>query len=301
MNFLLSQLRGVGAFLMYLFNTLFWAPLLFAAAIVKLIIPVSGWRRFCDRILNGIATGWIGVNNVNQRIFSRTRMKTQGLENLEKDQWYMVVANHQSWVDILVLQNVFNRKIPFLKFFLKKELIWVPIMGLCWWALEFPFMKRYSRKFLEKKPHLKGKDLEITRKACEKFKRVPVTVMNFVEGTRFTREKHRSQKSPFNNLLKPKSGGIAFVLGAMGEQLHTILDVTIVYPHGIKSFWDFLCGKVQEVRVSVKSMAIQKDMLGDYFRDTHFRGQFQDWLNRQWREKDRQIDEILCRRLAEPS
>ena len=286
-------MRGGCSFLFYLVNTLFWAPLLFFTAIVKLMIPVSGWRKFCDRVLNQIATGWIGVNNFNQRLFSRTRMKTEGLENLEQDQWYMVVANHQSWVDILLLQNIFNRKIPFLKFFLKKELIWVPIMGLCWWALEFPFMKRYSRKFLEKKPHLKGKDLEITRKACEKFKHVPVTVMNFVEGTRFTREKHRRQKSPFKNLLRPKSGGMAFVLGAMGEQLHYILDVTIVYPHGIKSFWDFLCGKVDEVRVSVKSMDIRSDMLGDYFQDTKFRTQFQDWLNRQWQEKDRHIDELL--------
>ena len=109
--------------------------------------------------------------------------------------------------------------VPFLKFFLKKELIWVPILGIAWWALDFPFMKRYSAAVLKKRPHLRGKDIEITRQACKKFKSLPVSIMNFVEGTRFTREKHDKQKSPFTHLLKPKAGGIGFVLSTMGEQL----------------------------------------------------------------------------------
>jgi 1-acyl-sn-glycerol-3-phosphate acyltransferase len=205
----------------------------------------------------------------------------------------MVLSNHQSWVDILVLQRIFHRKIPFLKFFLKKELIWVPIIGLAWWALDFPFMKRYSQAFLEKHPHLKGKDLETTKKACEKFKTIPVSVMNFAEGTRFMAAKHKLQQSPYKNLLLPKAGGMAFVFQAMGEQLHRIVDVTIAYPGGAKSFWQFLCGKVDEVKVRVRTYPLSGELLGDYFNDSEYRERFQKWLNELWAEKDRQIERML--------
>ncbi len=66
----------------------------------------------------------------------------QGVDSLHQRGWYLVSSNHQSWVDILVLQRIFHGRIPFLKFFLKQELIWVPVIGLAWWALDFPFMKR---------------------------------------------------------------------------------------------------------------------------------------------------------------
>ena len=53
----------------------------------------------------------------------------EGVETLDRSEWYLVLANHQSWVDIAVLQRIFHRKIPFLKFFIKKELLWLPILG----------------------------------------------------------------------------------------------------------------------------------------------------------------------------
>jgi 1-acyl-sn-glycerol-3-phosphate acyltransferase len=155
-------------------------------------------------------------------------------------------------------------------------------------------MKRYTKKFLEKNPNLKGKDIEITRKACQKFKTVPVSVMNFVEGTRFTPQKHSRQKSPYTHLLKTKAGGIAFVLAAMGEHLNTILDVTIAYPGKPGSFWDFLCGKIREVRVEVRPMPIETPPMGNYILDDAFRTRFQNWLNRLWKEKDERIDAMLA-------
>jgi 1-acyl-sn-glycerol-3-phosphate acyltransferase len=219
-----------------------------------------------------------------------------GTDKLKLHEWYLVIANHQSWVDILVLQKVFHRKIPMLKFFIKKELIWFPILGQAWWALEFPFIKRYSRSFLEKHPHLKGKDIEITRKACEKFETMPVAVMNFVEGTRFTREKHKTQQSPYINLLRTKAGGIAHVLGVMGDRLHSILDVTIVYPHGQKSFWSYVCGNIREIKIRVKSLPIRKEMIGDYAKDITFRNDFHNWLNALWAEKDKCIEGLLAQK-----
>ena len=289
-----GAVRGSLSLILYILNTVFWCLPLYVLAAAKAAVPLKSWRRLCSRILNAIAENWIWVNNQNQRLLAgNTRWDVQGIETLERSEWYLVLANHQSWVDILVLQRIFHRKIPFLKFFIKKELLWFPFLGQAWWAMDFPFVKRYTKSYLQKKPHLKGKDLEITRKACRKFKKLPVSIMNFVEGTRFTNEKQRRQQSPYSHLLKPKAGGIAFVLGSMGEQIHRVLDVTIVYPDGVTSFWALLCGKIREIKVQVRSLPVSPEILGDYANDGHFRVRLQRWLNNIWAEKNRYIEEIM--------
>jgi 1-acyl-sn-glycerol-3-phosphate acyltransferase len=280
--------------LFYALNTFVCCIPLFIIALVKLILPLKPIQNACRRVLTAIATFWIAANNLNQRLFNGIHWDVKGLENLNPKGWYMVVANHQSWVDILVLQNVFHRKIPFLKFFLKKELFWFPLLGQAWWALDFPFMKRYSRQFLKKHPHLIGKDLEITRRACEKFRNIPVSVMNFVEGTRFSREKHARQRSPYDHLLRTKAGGLAFVLSAMGDKLQHIVDVTIAYPDGVGTFWDFVCGRVREIKVRVKTLPISNDMMGDYLQDPQFKREFQNWLNRLWHQKDQDLARMIA-------
>ena len=291
---IVDGLRGVTSLIFYRLNTVLCCIPLFLVALVKLVLPIKPVQNGCRRVLTAIATFWIGVNNLNQRLFNGIRWDVQGIENLNPKGWYMVVANHQSWVDILVLQNVFHRRIPFLKFFLKKELFWFPLLGQAWWALDFPFMKRYTRQFLKKHPHLIGKDLEITRRACEKFRNIPVSVMNFVEGTRFTREKHTRQQSPYEHLLRTKAGGLAFVLSAMGDKLQHIVDVTIAYPDGVGTFWDFLCGRVKEIRVRVKTLPISSDLMGDYLQDPEFKREFQSWLNRLWHQKDREMASMIA-------
>lgn len=288
-----SIFSGVISVLGYFFNTLFWLVPILIFSFLKLL-PIQVWQTFMSYLLDGCATCWISVNNINQNIFSRTQFDVTGLEGLSKKDWYLVISNHRSWVDILVLQRIFNHKIPFLKFFLKKELIWVPFLGLAWWALDFPFMHRYSKALLAKHPHLKGKDLENTRKACEKFKFKPVSIMNFVEGTRITEQKHQRQGSQYQHLLKPKAGGMAFVLGAMGDQLHKLLDVTIHYPQGTPSYWDFVCGKVKNIQVQIKIQSIQ-DILNsdayaaDYFDNSTQRVKFQRWLTELWEQKDQDL------------
>lgn len=290
LHFLPPPIIGAVSFLMYILNTLFWAVPIMLLAVLKLP-PIHRWRKWVTILLDQCASAWITVNNVTTRLFTRIRWDVKGLENLSVKDWYLVVANHQSWVDILVLQKIFNRKIPFLKFFLKKELMYVPVIGACWWALDFPFMKRYSAQFLAKHPHLKGKDIETTRQACEKFRFKPVSVMNFLEGTRFTQFKHDKQASPFHYLLKPKAGGIGFVLNAMGEHLHKLLDVTIYYPKGSPSFWDYICGKVHDIKVRVRVLPIDKQLIGDY-DDAVFRAQFQQWVNQLWLDKDHQLQQL---------
>jgi len=293
LSFLPGPVKGMLSFLCYLINTMVMCTIIFMVALVKFTVRLHFCRVLCDRWLIAISTAWISVNMFNTRIFTRIEWDIRGVDALEMQEWYLVLSNHQSWMDILVLQTVFNRRVPFLKFFLKKELIWVPFLGLAWWALDFPFMRRYTRQFLAKNPHLKGKDLESTRKACEKFKALPISIMNFVEGTRFTRAKHGTQNSPYQHLLKPRAGGVAFVLGAMGENINAIVDVTIVYPQGADSFWGFISGRVKKIVVDVETMPVSEQMVGDFFNDAPFRDGFCHWLNDLWQHKDNKIQSIL--------
>ncbi|WP_111495764.1 acyltransferase [Marinobacter bohaiensis] len=294
LNFLPATLKGVLAALLILADTLVLIPFLLFVAVVKLIIPVKPVRTVCTVILNWIAYIWIGFNNRLADVFHRIEWQVEGVENLSRDNWYFVTCNHQSWADIPIIQYVLNDRIPLLKFFLKKELIWVPLLGVAWWALDFPFMRRYSKEQVARNPSLKGKDLETTRAACEKFRYTPVTVFNFMEGTRFTPAKHAAQNSPYRHLLKPRAGGTAFVLGAMGEMLHTLLDVTIVYPDQQHGFWDYLCGRIRRVVIRVRTIDIPPHFRGmNYANDEALKRAFQAWVDDLWLAKDRQIDELV--------
>ena len=196
-----------------------------------------------DPLLNAIATAWVACNSGWMWLTQRTQWDVQGIHELPYRGWYLVNSNHQGAVDIFALQHVMNRRIPMLKFFIKQQLFYVPVIGLAWWALDFPFMKRHSAAALRKNPALREQDRETTRRACEKFALVPTSVMNFAEGTRFTPAKHAAQASPYRHLLKPKAGALALALHAMGHQFHSLVDVTLVYPDGVPTFWQFLCGR----------------------------------------------------------
>jgi len=289
------------AMLLLALNILLHVTLLFAFTLVKVIVPVRGVRLACSRVLVVIAESWIGVNNILFGVFTRIRWQVEGLDGLRRDGNYLVLCNHQSWVDIPVLQKVFNRRIPFLRFFLKSQLIWVPLLGPAWWALDFPFMKRYSRETLARHPELQGKDREATRRACEKFRHMPVSVMNFVEGTRFTPAKHDAQSSPYRHLLRPKAGGLAFVLDAMGDALHAILDVTLVYPQGRPTMMDLIAGRVRDIRVHVRELSIDAALMGSYDEDTAFRGRVKLWVNTLWSEKDARAERMLMAADAAPT
>ena len=283
-------LRAVLAALLVAGNTLVHVPVLLLVAMAKALLPLAAVRPALDRGLMVIAESWIGVNSRLVDVFTQTRFVVEGMEALRYGGHYLVLANHQSWVDIPVLQKVFNRRIPLLRFFLKSQLFWVPLLGLAWWALDFPFMKRYSKDMLARRPELAGRDLAVTRAACAKFRHIPVSVMNFVEGTRFTPAKHAQQAGPFRHLLKPKAGGVAFVVGAMGDAIESVLDVTVSYDIGKPSLDDLFADRIGEVRVHVRELAIPEGFAGgDYEGDAVFRERFQAWVNGLWLEKDARL------------
>ncbi|TBU94072.1 acyltransferase [Stutzerimonas kirkiae] len=286
-------LTGLAVLVLLALNTLVLIGPLMLLALLKLL-PIPRLRRLCSSGVAWFAETWAQIDKAIFALLIPTVWDIRGAEQLRRDTSYLVISNHQSWVDIPALIEAFNRKAPFFKFFLKQELIWVPFLGLAFWALDYPFMKRYSKAFLERNPHMKGKDLEITRHACEKFRDIPVSVVNYLEGTRFTQAKHDQQQSPYRHLLKPKAGGVAFVLATLGEQLDAILDVTVVYPgKRVPGFWELISGQVPRVIVDIRSLPLEPSLWqGDYQNDEQFRQRMQEWVSALWQDKDRRIGEL---------
>lgn len=303
LRFLPAPLLGAIMMLLLILNTLFWSVPVYAGILLKLIIPRGRLRDAVSRLTARLAQQWAMVNVFFVDTLMGIEWKIHLDAPLDPRGQYLVCANHQSWNDILVLMKAFGRKAPFFKFFIKQELIWVPVLGPVWWGLDYPFMKRYTPSQIKHNPKLKGADLETTRRACERFRDQPGMVLNFLEGTRFTPAKRDRQQSPYRHLLRPKAGGLAFALAALGERLNSMLDVTIVYPDGVQGLWGFLSGRSRQVIVEVRQLTVPHEFyVGSYENDPDYRKRFQLWLGQLWAEKDRRIGELLAQaRLGAPS
>jgi len=295
---IIDTAKGCAALLAISINTIVLTLVLCILAIPKWLAPSESVRGFFRRELAKLAELWISVNNGILSLYRQPEWDLQIPAGLDRKGCYLVSCNHRSWVDILVLQRCFNRRLPLLRFFLKRELIRVPFLGVAWWALDFPFMRRDSKASLARRPGLKGRDLENARKACAKFRDIPVAMMNFPEGTRFSIEKRDRSQSPFRNLLLPRIGGMGQVLYALGEQLDALVDVTIVYPEADRAaaaptFWDLLTGRVSRIVARAQLRDIPANLLGRDFRsDPQFRRDLETWIMRMWEEKDALIDQL---------
>ncbi|CAI8758798.1 acyltransferase [Kosakonia quasisacchari] len=263
------------------------------AGILKLLIPVPAlWRMistFCNFMMYCWCEGLSWLLHLNPYL----KWDVEGLEGLDKKNWYLLICNHHSWADIVVLCVLFRKHIPMNKYFLKQQLAWVPFIGLACWALDMPFMRRYSRGYLIRHPERRGKDVETTRRSCEKFRFHPTTIVNFVEGSRFTEEKRNQTRSSFKNLLSPKAAGVAMALNVLGKQFDKLLDVTLCYPENDNTpFFNMLTGKLTRIVVRINLLTVDDVLHGDYVNDKNFKRSFQQWLNKLWLGKDELIDTI---------
>lgn len=282
--------------LMLVLETLVLGVFLFISIIWKLITPEKMRDKYANPFVEGVASLWVRLVLVWMKTVLRTEFDIQSQVKLSKQQWYLLVSNHQSWVDIFAIFQTTLGHTPLLKYFIKKELGRLPIVGQAWWALDYPFMQRHSREYLRKHPEKADDDLRATQKACEKFQYKPTAIVNFLEGTRFSEEKHSKQKSPFQHLLKPKAGGIAFAVQALGERFRAMLDFTIVYEGAPPSFWDMACGRVGKVTIMLRQLEIPEPFLTmDYTGNAQDKVSFQNWLQEIWQEKDQLIGTVKAR------
>lgn len=286
-------MRAFFIIILLIFNMVFHALWVIFSFLFISIIPHRQWRTRGRAWMQKIPVWWMDLNYWILQLSTRHKWQFEGSAALDPQGWYLLICNHQTWMDILVLGIFFRHKIPILKFFMKKELLWtLPFASWATYVLGYPFMARHSHAEVRKNPHLKMADIETTRKACAKFKEFPTTVVNFVEGTRFTEKKRQTQQSPYQHLLKPKSTGAALVLQELHQQLSGIINVTLHYQPQNLSFWEFLQGKVKKIHLHYELLPISADLIGDPYEDRVFRKHFQQWLNSIWQIKDQRLDKV---------
>ncbi len=295
MKTLFAYLRTFFALVIIFVNLLILPVIVILLAFIEKILPVKFLKNILHPLSHKILPNfWVSINSLAMDVASSTKWEINNNGELSTEGWYFLMCNHQSWLDILVLQRIFVGKIPMLKFFMKQELLWtLPIGGLACYMLDFPFMKRHSKEYLKKHPEQRDKDVETTRRSCEKFKHQPITMMNYVEGTRFTEQKRRARNSPYRHLLPPKAGGIAFVLATMDKQIGHIIDTTIIYHGGKSGLWAYFTGHIHKVTIYSEVIEVPEKLRGDYYHDKDFRVTFQQWLNQRWQQKDEHIDQTL--------
>lgn len=275
-------------------NLALWGGLIILLGLIKLVLPNGPVRAAWNKLMHALMFSFGRISVLLIRLFNNVDIECAVHGELAKDRWYLIIANHLSYLDIILLIEFATHRIPAPKFFLKKELIWLPFVGLGAWALDMPFMHRYTRAFLEKHPEKKGKDLETTKAYCEKFRTVPTTVINFVEGTRFTSDKHAARQSPYAHLLPPKAGGVSFTLAAMGELFTNVLDISLLYPENRRHpMMAMLSGQMTKIVIDVNVTPVPELQHQTQRSDTEFRLYFQDWLNTLWKSKDNRIKKLL--------
>jgi 1-acyl-sn-glycerol-3-phosphate acyltransferase len=288
------MLRAILTSLLYWLNLMLWGTLVFLGGLVRLLIPPRR-RRGIILVLAAIADRWVAGNDRITDTMLPTKWEIEEVPGLKRDGRYLVLANHISWLDILVIFRAFHGKTAFVRFFLKSELLWFPILGQACWGLEFPFMKRHSPEYLAKHPEKRGEDLETTRRAARRYAKIPVTILNFVEGTRFSEKKRDAQQSPYRHLLRPRAGGVSFTLASMGENLDGVIDVTIAYPGHQLTMWDFLCGRVPRVVVKARRVEVPAEFFDKAVTEPGpIRDRFKEWLDRLWKEKDALIEQSVA-------
>lgn len=272
-------------------NSAFCSIIICIIALFKVLLPTASLKSYATRLANKAMWLWASINAWILSTSNKVEWDIEGGEGLKRDGWYLMISNHLSWTDIVVLCCVFKDKVPMPKFFLKQQLLYVPFIGMACWALDMPFMRRYSREYLIRHPEKRGQDLETTRQSCAKFKHTPTTVVNYVEGTRFCHSKKKT--NGYEYLLQPKSGGIAYTLAAMGDQFDSIVDVTLAYPENLdKPFKDMLMGRMTKIVVRSRTLPVNEEVRGDYFNDKPYKRQFQQWLSNVWQEKDELLKDI---------
>ncbi|MFT0772433.1 acyltransferase [Psychrobacter nivimaris] len=253
-----------------------------------------------DKAVIKIATHWISSNSaLIDNMLPRKDWRISLPDDIHTNGKYLLVSNHQSWVDTSIVQYIGEKRLPLTRFFTKFELIYIPIVGQAFYFLDFPMMRRHSKEAIAKNPALKGKDIEEAKRACALLKDKPFTLLNYLEGTRFTKAKQAQQKSPYTHLLKPRAGGLSLAISALGEDIDGILDMTIVYPDGVPSYGDLWKGNIKRLGVDLRYIDIPDALFesikqGGYENDEDTKAQMFDWVEQVWRQKDERISTMLA-------
>ena len=287
-----SSIVGLITFLLILVELIIGFGTLAIINIPRGIIPIKIFKIYLAKISNIIGDLTVYGLKLIMLLMHGNNISIISNQEFDRNEWYMAMSNHQSWADIFILLVAANYKLPLLKFFMKKELWWIPFVFLANKTLNMPFVNRHSKKEIEQNPSLRNQDYENTLKSCKRFLRTPSTIFSYAEGTRFTDEKHAQQESQYNNLLEPKIGGMATALSAI-PGINTLVDYTVVYKSKKRDAWSFLKGDMKHVKVLVTKYKIPDNLKNrNYANDKDYRDEFKNWIESIWAVKDKKIEEL---------
>jgi|TARA_B110000003_G_scaffold274819_1_gene315747 1-acyl-sn-glycerol-3-phosphate acyltransferase len=291
MNKVKKSFIGVVTFLCILFILSFGVIVLSIINAPRLV-PNKKLKKLLGHISNRIGSKIVELITASLQILHGLEWEFNIAEHLNTQTWYIAMSNHQSWADIFILLAAGHKKMPLLKFFMKKELQWIPIIYLVHKTIDMPFLNRHSQKQIQANPELKKLDYENAEIAAKRFSRNPSTAFSFAEGTRFTDEKHLAQASPYKNFLIPKIGALAIALKGM-PQVNELIDFTVIYSSEKRSAWDFLCGEMSQAKVYAKAYEIPNTLKGKNFdQEEEYRQEFKNFINKIWKEKQERYTEL---------
>lgn len=260
-------------------NLIVLSPWLIALGIINRL-TARRYHRWLMRSMYAIYHRWCLNNNLLFDLFLPTQWLVQGQGVLDKHRDYIVVLNHRSWLDILVIMKVFVPKLPIVKFFLKKSLVFLPFLGQVCWALDYPFINRQGK-------HQQDKTDQVLKQLSSIEKGLPMAMVIFPEGTRF-----RSQKpgGTLQNCLPPRCLGLAKLLQATADRQPLLLDVTLHYSSS--NLLAFFTGTLEKITVDYQVSELDPSWYGDYAKDRAFRQVFKDKVNTLWQQKDQRYQQI---------
>ena len=259
---------------------------------VPRVTPSKRVKKLLGNLSNKTGSNIVNLITMSLKLLHNLKWEFDIPDGVDTNSWYIAISNHQSWADIFILLAAGHNKIPLLKFFMKKELKWIPIIYLVHKTIDMPFLNRHTQAQVKSNPGLKKLDYENAKKAAKRFSRNPSTAFSFAEGTRFTKTKHDKQGSPYKNLLKPKIGALAIALPGM-PQVNSLIDFTVVYKSNRRSTWDFLCGEMSQAKVKARIYNIPEDLKSEAFeQEKEYRKKFKLFIERIWKEKDSVFSEL---------
>ena len=218
-------------------------------------------------------------------------------QDIDKLSSYLVISNHLSTFDQLLIQYILNKRSSTLYLFAKYELIFTTLTyGIIGYLLGHIFIKRPSPFWLKynTRRELSEFNQNILKKNFQLFQDIPRSFLLFPEGSRFTPEKKKTLESPHEYLLPPKIKAMEWMFSGMKKHLPDTsikcIDFTLVYPdHLLKkpSFLDLLKGNFSVyLNVNVYSLA---EITKDCTNSEETEARLKEWIDEVWVKKDQMI------------
>ena len=248
------------------------------------LLPFS--RRAFRAVNRWCADTWWGWCVTGAERINGTRVVFTG-DDVPMRENAILVANHQDMPDITAVMKFCKTKdrLGDMKYFVKKQLKWVPGMG---WGMQFLDCLFVDRDWASDREHIERTFARLVDGE------VPVHLVSFVEGTRLTFTKlanaqeyarSRGLHVP-RHVLVARTKGFAATVQGLRSHITAVYDLTIGYENGVPTLWQYIKGLVRRIHVHVRRFPV-----ADLPRTAE---DLRLWLQDRWQEKDELLERFYA-------